>query len=307
MDTASSRGDEFDFAYSVYGLTLGSEFPLRGLRASKPPVDLAVSEGTVDPPVPESTDHNGIVLVESDTVWFEYPRQASFLVRNGREIIVDSTPSLDTETRQRILLGPVLGAILHQRGDLPLHASAVVVDGVTAAFLGGSGAGKSTLATALLSCGHAVVCDDITAVSIRDGTPIVQAGFPLIKVEPALASRADMSAPVGDSTNTTEFDRHYYPVERTVSEPAVSLDHIYVLTDKNHVGITPIRSNNAMMALIRHTYLPQVIADTDPTGHFQDCADLVETITISRLGRGADLESLPEITKLVEADLRDHQ
>lgn len=50
-----------------------------------------------------------------------------------------------------------------------LHASCVAVDGRGLLILGPSGAGKSTLAIRLVALGAALVSDDRTLVSVRDG------------------------------------------------------------------------------------------------------------------------------------------
>lgn len=62
------------------------------------------------------------------------------------------------------LYGPVWATLCHQRGLLPLHASAILVDGHITAFAGPSGAGKSTIAASLGSFGYEVVADDILAI-----------------------------------------------------------------------------------------------------------------------------------------------
>ena len=70
------------------------------------------------------------------------------------------------------ILGTCMGAILMQRKILPLHGSAVDIDGKVYAIVGDSGAGKSTLASALLKHGYQLVSDDVIAVSLTHENPI---------------------------------------------------------------------------------------------------------------------------------------
>jgi energy-coupling factor transporter ATP-binding protein EcfA2 len=59
----------------------------------------------------------------------------------------------------------VFAARTLQRGDVPLHAASIEVDGTIVAFAGESGAGKSTLAAAAVQVGHSYVADEITAIT----------------------------------------------------------------------------------------------------------------------------------------------
>jgi ABC-type dipeptide/oligopeptide/nickel transport system ATPase component len=53
-----------------------------------------------------------------------------------------------------------------QRGILPLHGSAVVIDEKVYAIVGESGAGKSTLAAAFVRAQYPLMTDDVIAVSL---------------------------------------------------------------------------------------------------------------------------------------------
>jgi hypothetical protein len=77
---------------------------------------------------------------------------------------------------QRIERVAVEALIRHLRGQIALHASAVVFDGRAVAFLGPSGAGKSTIAAEL--CRHrdvALAADDVAFVDWVADCPTVPA------------------------------------------------------------------------------------------------------------------------------------
>ena len=99
--------------------------------------------------------------VAKDRFLLYIPGVARYLVENGNRVTVeleDGAPEADV---RGYLLGSVFGALCHQNGFLPLHASAVAADGQVTAFLGDSGAGKSTMAAFLERAGYRVVSDDI--------------------------------------------------------------------------------------------------------------------------------------------------
>ena len=81
------------------------------------------------------------------------------------------------------LLGSARGALLHQRGLLPLHANAVVLAGRAIAFCGHSGAGKSTIAAWFHDRGDPILADDICAVDgAATGEIIAYPGVPRLRL-----------------------------------------------------------------------------------------------------------------------------
>lgn len=79
---------------------------------------------------------------------------------------------------QALLEGGVLGALIHQRGELPFHASTLVSPrrDLVVALAGESGAGKSTTTYELIRRGWMMLSDDLTRVTIEERTPIVWPG-----------------------------------------------------------------------------------------------------------------------------------
>jgi hypothetical protein len=78
----------------------------------------------------------------------------------------------------------VAGVLLHQRAELPLHASTVVFGKRAVAFAGPSGAGKSTIAASLVQAGHRLLSDDISVVRFAaDGAPVAVPGSPNLRLD----------------------------------------------------------------------------------------------------------------------------
>jgi len=91
--------------------------------------------------------------IAGDRFLFQVPGVARFLLRGGREILFEAAPGVQAGDVSAFVIGTVFGILLHQRGEIVLHASAVRVNDRAVLFCGPSGAGKSTLAAALAQRG----------------------------------------------------------------------------------------------------------------------------------------------------------
>lgn len=153
----------------VHGLEVASDLELPELRVDGalvrprgtqgPDVEIRVRAIPAHPSDPSDrwfhVRPDGTIVVRVEGV-------AVFAVREGRRIDVEPAPDADAAEVRTYLLGSGIGLLLHQRGELPLHVSAVVLDGRAWAFTAPSGTGKSTLAAALhLHAGLAVLADDV--------------------------------------------------------------------------------------------------------------------------------------------------
>jgi hypothetical protein len=106
------------------------------------------------------------------------PGVGRFLARDGETIEYCVDTHADPAALEALLEGGVFGALLHQRGDLPLHATTLISQDRTrvVALAGHSGAGKSTTAYELIRRGWMMVSDDLTRVTIEDGVPVAWPG-----------------------------------------------------------------------------------------------------------------------------------
>jgi len=97
-----------------------------------------------------------------------------FRATGGALIEFVADPGADEGKLRLFLLGTARGALIHQRGELPLHAATLVPPGRNAAIAicGPSGAGKSTLAAELSRRGWVLVADDTTRITWNGGEAV---------------------------------------------------------------------------------------------------------------------------------------
>jgi hypothetical protein len=299
---SSARG-ACTYAGSVYGLRFRSVVPL-------PSVALGI-DGEADATVRwADLEHvTGDLLagglpasVTGEEAGLAFPGIGTFLVRHGREILVDPEPDAGDALLQLVLLGPVLAALLQQRGQLVLHASAVEIAGAAVGFLGSRGAGKSTLAAALYGRGHPLLTDDILAVALQDGSPGVLPGLAQLKLWPdavtALGGDPVVLPPVREGHEKRARDTG----ARFRSGP-LPLACLYVLSGGDAPGIEQLAAREAFLEVVTHSYGITWLHGVSGPGEFEARAELVRRVPVRRLRRPAGLDLLARVARMVEEDL----
>ena len=119
-----------------------------------------------------------IVVVQrtSEAYRIRAPRYGAHVVAADGRSVRCVLPSCNDWRWQRLLYAQVLPLAAQLQGFNMLHASAVCVGDTTVAFSAVAGTGKSTLAANLVARGHALVTDDVLAVSTSESGVIAHPG-----------------------------------------------------------------------------------------------------------------------------------
>jgi len=144
-------------------------------------------------------------------------------------VVVEQTGPVDASVLRLFLLGSCMGALLLQRGVMPLHGNALAGSRGAAVLTGSVGAGKSTLSLALLQRGHRLLADDISAV-YRDpaGRPQVSSGFPRVKLWADSCALLDVET-AGLERIRPELEKYHFPLNGAFAPQPLPLDTVYVL------------------------------------------------------------------------------
>lgn len=296
------------FSYYAYGLGIHAAMPLPELAARETEGEVSIRFGSVDHP-PADALENGRAYFSpvpgEETLYWQ--GVGSFLVRGGREIIVDTSGGLDERVLRLFVLGPVLATLLRQRGYLLLHASGVAVADEAILFLGSVGWGKSTMAAALHARGHGLVADDMAALQVEERRPMVFPGFPQLKLWPEAVISSLGDDPERLARWNPYFEKRVRPASHGFSSTSLPVKRIYVLDEGSPQEISPLRPQEAFVELIRHSYGSdhglQTITDKESTSHFLKCASLVKRVPVRSLKRQKSLLELPSLAQLIEKDL----
>lgn len=203
--------------YSLAGILLASELPIPELASQREPSDprgaVPIRVGKLPWPLPGGIELDPDCWATPSQYLLRIPGVARYRVSDGAEIVVEPEAGARPLDVRAYLLGTVFVVLCHQRGLLPLHASAVDAGGEIVAFLGRSGEGKSSLAAHLAGRGFPIVADDICLVDTRaEGPAMVTPAAPWLKLWRASLEHLGQRAEGLDQV-FSEDDKYRFPVQ----------------------------------------------------------------------------------------------
>jgi hypothetical protein len=251
-------------AYKAFGLKILSEIPLPELINSyeeDKQVDIFIKISTFSDNWSRLVHEKGNFVVYEDMVMFMVPKVALFSIQDGSNIIVSPLGEADLDKIRLYILGTCIGVILLQRKVLPLHGSAVNINGKAYGFIGNSGVGKSTLASAFISKGFQLLSDDVIAVDIsKENIPFVMPSYPQQKLWQESLNEFGMET----MNYRPLFDRetkYSIPVNSSYISDPLPLGGVFelVMTDHEHIEIITIKGLERFQLVFRQTFRKSLI------------------------------------------------
>lgn len=291
--------------YRVYGLTLDSELECPELIVvpAQGPAEVRIRIAALEPDLAGATDRGERAQFAPGIYQFLIEGVARYRVERGESILVDPLPGAAAGDVRLWLLGTALGALLHQRGLLPLHVSALALGGAAYAFCGDSGAGKSTLAAALHRRGLRVLTDDV-GLAVPDADHVLfHPGFPRIKLWRDALDHFGLDTALLTRDLTRADKYHLQLVEGFQGEP-LPLRRLYVLerAADDAIRIEPVRGHGVIALILAHTYRPSLVRRLGWAGeHLRECGRLVRGVSVFSFSRPWRLDRLdPSLEALLD-------
>ena len=286
--------------YRVAGLAVASEVELPGAIPAPEtcPSVVNVRRAAV-PAALEGATRSGVTWqIAGDKLLFNLPKVARFLLSGGREIAYEAAPGTDDADVAIFLLGTVFGILLHQRGEIVLHASAVRVKDKAVLFCGPSGAGKSTLAAALAQRGFPLVADDLCAVTLAAGaSPMVQPDGRHLKLWAQTIEKLDLAERRGAAVRS-QLQKYFVEPQSTLAEP-LPLGAVYALREARPPHAPGIERPNVVdsaLILRRNAYRPLLVNRMgQKADYFRAATAIANTAGIFHLTRALSFDSMPEV------------
>ena len=292
--------------YKAFGFRISSEFPISQLTAdcTAEAADITIRRADLSY---FQLAHERMRFLE-DGIALCYSDAGTFCVRNGNLILVDPKQSCTESVLGIFLMGSCMGAILHQRGCIPLHGSCVT-DGKRSILLtGDSGAGKSTLAAEFLRRGWKLITDDVSALYDIEGVPMVQSSYPSQKLWQDALDRYEKG---GEDIHSLYFseDREKFGVNVTDSflDGVRPLSMVVRLVPADHpTGLSPIEGMAKVDQLMRNTYRLYLIEKRHLQRHFQRCVTLSTKLPMALAVRENGKQCADTLYELITKHLEEH-
>jgi hypothetical protein len=290
-----------NYYYKVYGLNIGSELELPELSpVQNIKVDVTIGFGKVPEHLPEVRGSGVLFEAAFNDFLFKFEGIGRYRVQDGSRIIIQpEREALPAEIRL-VLLGSSIGALLHQRGMLAIHGSAITDGKQTTILSGPSGVGKSTLAAGLLELGYSVIADDISVIGQNEKQHfIVESGIPHLKLWKDVLAHLNKTDDF--SKVRPQLEKYRIPIP-VLEEETPSLSKIVILSPSNSTDFSysEILGRDKFHLLRNTTYRLQFIDKMNKTEvHYRNLSQVVNSVQMFHANRPHDPLNILEFAKYI--------
>lgn len=231
----------------------------------------------------------------------------------GNNVWIEWSDSVSVDVITAFLLGRIFAFVLHLRGHLCLHASAVAVDGRAILFAGNPGAGKSSTAAAFTQRGHPLLSDDVSAIRREpDGRMVVVPAVPRACLLPDAIEFLYGPRSVGQLPRLLPSDDKR--IVRLDSAPGkfqtepVQLGAIYLLARRapGRAGprIEAVAGAERLVRLLCNGFMALALGKEQTAREFPILGEVAQTVPIQELVPSDDPGRLGEMCELIVNDVR---
>jgi len=293
-------------SYHIFGLNIKSVIPLPAVPVclSQTTHDVSITYGSIPDALTNPQDKGVRFQAGKGEFLLGVDGVARYHVQDGRSITIMPEAGAGDDDILVFLMGSAMGALLHQRNVLVLHAGAIAVNGQSVLFSGPSGIGKSTLTAGFHQRGYPFLADDVCAITINGGHPAVIPGFPRLKLWDDVLKRLNTDTGSLKSIRWgKDLKKYFLPVENTQNDP-VPIKSVFILetTNTDRMEITALNAGYKIDPIIDNTYRLRFLEGLGgKTDHFRQCAAVAAKAAVYQTIRPKKGFLLQELMDMMEA------
>jgi hypothetical protein len=230
---------------------------------------------------------DGFIRVNQQEFSMNVKEVARFYVSEGNYISISPYPGAAQNSIELFLNGSAYGAILHQRGILPMHGSSFCHNNTGIMLCGDSGAGKSSLTASFCLSGAEFLTDDVTPMLIEEGIPRIWVMSDRIKLWSDSLKQLNHDQE-GLHRIIPKTDKFYLPItsEKGKKSP---LSQIFLLSihEKSSVDFIEINGFEKFQALRNEIYRWEYLAGMPETDalYFKQLSNISHFTRITKVIR----------------------
>lgn len=264
--------------------------------------------------LPEITDvlyETVFTRLNQHQFYLHIPETGNMYAENGNKVLIEAFEPENRQSIELYLNGSVTGAILHQRKQMPLHASSFQYKGHGIALSGDTGAGKSSITLGFINkYGASFLTDDITPILINNHVEISPIGDSLKLWKNALEQ---LNPEEKDLTRIrSDIEKFFYPLESQT--PRSELRSIYFLqvSDQKQITIEEIKGADKFELIFDNIYRKEYLEGMVETklAYFKTIAELAESVDCFVFKRPKDISienSVNQLKTHLSDTIKDHE
>lgn len=233
-------------------------------------------------------------------------RYRLWIERGGSFRIDPRTPSIEvpagfetTLRREERLWGiPALLCFL-ARGDLPLHAAAVDVDGEAVLLAAPGYSGKTTLAAGFHAAGYRVLSEDMSCIRLRS-TPTLIPGPAMLRIRRDVAGRLRLRGARNIAAGDDRVHFSLDPSRRGDCRPVPVGALVMLRRSQDGVALERVSPANALRELWPLSF--KLPGADEHSRCFQRLTALADTVRVWNLARPVRLDDLDRVVGTIAAD-----
>lgn len=300
------------FYYRAFGLTISSEinFPELYQADLLSSADVQVKFGEISSNVKINTGFVSDTLIVSPHIFLlKMEGIATYLVEAGKTVTIEIEDGADLNEVRLFCLSNAFAALLHQRGQIPLHAAACIHDNELVLILGESGAGKSTTLAAMINKGYSPFSDDICIPYYKDHDQswYAYSSYPMMKFWADTFTKVNISNASDSRKLRPGLDKYgVYFHEKFIPESR-KIKLIILLeidSEQNEVNFRELSGIEAFSTIHAQAYRREYLEyESMLKSHFIQSTEIAKSLKIIRVSRPDNHDSLETIMKCIESVL----
>ena len=289
------------YSYQVFGLRIESFIELEELQpasdSSKAFPLIQIVEEAIEPqddfPIPSLETPS--VFHASRNVFFFHIQGVARYLSTPHIITVKRDLEFDTGLFKTFLYGSVFSSSLYFNSLLPLHASAIEIDGSAIAFCGDSGAGKSTTAAIFEDDGYSMITDDV--LSLKQDEAGTFHCFPGPAISKLNRDSMDLTQRSIENPEIL-IDKYHLYTRSWTQRDHLPLKAVFAITTNGDISefkIQPLRGIEKIKIILRYLYRNYWISNFGVEDIVnRDAVALAAQISVFKIQRPANISINPK-------------